>query len=228
MAKHKKRGRGRPHTNPSLKEYTLKTVLHKFMASQSQLFHAYAGDALWLDDDTALKVKQVIKNDKITCKFRIQGRGSNYRVGFSDGMKFATEVFERSLVPRIVSEMIENDGLTLNASMEAIRREAQKQQKPTGGLWGKAGQMLEEHMKKQHPVPSDIARKVRRPAVSREEILRFTRTIKGMDGPAYPEDLAEKLNITVEQVQELHRQALKQRFLVRTGKDRKGREFLLM
>ncbi|MGB5873538.1 MAG: hypothetical protein WBG01_00820 [Bacteroidota bacterium] len=226
--KYEKKGRGRPRSNPSLEEYTLKTILSSLESSVDHIFGHLADYDLWLRDDTALDKKHILDDGRLAYRIRVPVSGPNYRVGFSDGMRFAVEVFQRWLAPEMLSEMIEKNGLTLNATKEAIRREALKERNRKSEALAKFDQEMQEFLKKHHPLPSDILRKVRRPAVSRKEILRFIKALKTFDRPASFKDLAEELGATIEQVKDLYQEALRQRFPVKTGKDRKEREYLMI
>ena len=223
--KRTKKGRGRPHTNPTIEEYTIKALQSRLESSIDRIFDNLAYNGLWLRDDTELDTKHVItKDDRYVCRIGVPGNGPNYRVGFSDGLKVAVEIFQRQLAPEMFFEMIENNGLTLNATKEAIRREALKERNKKNESLAKIDQLMQEFMKKHHPIPGDIVRKVRRPAVPRKKILRFTQAIKEMEGPAYIEEVAEELKLTIEAVKELYQEALRQRFVVKIGKN-KEREF---
>jgi hypothetical protein len=225
---HAKRGRGRPHTNPSLEEYTLKSILSHLETSMDEHFGDLRDYDLLQPGNTVLEENHFFDEDRLFYSVIVPGKGPNYRVGFSDGLKVAIEVFRRAVIPNLLIEAIARDGLTLNASKEAARREAQKTRKMKSEAIAQFVQEMLENLKKRLPLPSDIVRKVRRPAIARKEILRFTRAIKDMEGPAYIDKLATELNLAVEEVKALHQEALRQKFQVKISKDNEGREFFLM
>jgi hypothetical protein len=200
MSKNK---RGRPRTNVTSREYARKKLIYLYRSYVGEFcIFSLKDDGLLIDDKPPKGLKRYLMNDF--------GRRA-----FSDGIKFGLLYCAREIVPEMVETSMDLYGVNINISGEARRYLK----------WKKEGRPVPTER-----FPSDILRKARKPILSKQEILRFTRLVKEISEEAIPyiSLVAKKLNLAEEDVKLRISEAKRQGRKISVAKGSGEEEFILL
>jgi hypothetical protein len=159
------------------------------------------------------------------------------RVAFSDGVRFALEELEDLILPTVINDLIEDDGLSLNIST-AVRRDVTKEERFQKSLEGLPKDVIEKKMKihnemkkeisKLFPMPNDIRRQIQRPSIRRSDCLKLLKIVRDFIGLAYEDEVSRKMHLSMTGLEELANEAIRQKLPLDRGFDQRTKKTFLM
>jgi hypothetical protein len=164
--------------------------------------------------------------------FTVSPKTKREAVAFSDGLRLAIEIIGEISFPEFLDDAMKEYGLTLNVSKivrERLRsdNEFEKRLEKQPEEIKERRRKFKEEMRQHFPLPNEILRKVRKPKVSKNEILRLRRVIKEHVGLPYVEEIAKKVNLTSSELVSLVREANRQKMKIDIGTS-EGKEILIV